>query len=192
MLKFTDGQIEMNVSAFRYGFLHCVRCLLASCRGGTLIEFAFVAPFVILLLTATVEVAVTLFVEAAISGAAESAARDIRTGRVQEDDDPLTAFRTKLCDSLFGIIDCNAVVFDVRAFADFGSVDTSLQLDENGNVVNAQFAPGESGEITIVRVSYRWQFLTPLVGEALASDGTGGVLLLSTMAFQNEPYELGG
>lgn len=160
--------------------------------GGTLVEFAFVAPFVILLLVATVEVAVTLFVDATISGAAESAARDIRTGRTQEDDDPLDAFRTKLCDSLFGIVNCAAVVFDVRTFDDFSSVDMSLELDEDGNMVDPQFSPGNSGEITVVRIAYRWQFLTPLVGNILSADGTGGLLLLSTMAFQNEPYELGG
>ncbi len=169
-----------------------VKRLWTSSGGGMLIEFAFVAPFVILLLTATAEVAVTLFVDATISGAAESAARDIRTGRVQENDDPLDAFRTKLCDSLFGIVDCSEVVFDVRTFDDFGSVEMVLQTDEDGNMTGGQFAPGDSGQITVVRISYRWQFLTPLVGHALSSDGTNGVLLLSTMAFQNEPYELGG
>ncbi len=157
-----------------------------------LIEFAFVAPFVVLLLTATAEVAVTLFIDATISGAAESAARDIRTGRVQEDDDPLVAFQTKLCDSLFGVVNCDDVVFDVRTFDDFGSVDLTLQFDEEGNLIGNQFTPGNSSQITIIRVSYRWQFLTPLVSNALSTDGTGGVLLLSTMAFQNEPYELGG
>lgn len=171
---------------------NAIRRLLASNGGGMLIEFAFVAPFVVLLLTATAEIGVTLVVDVTLSGAAESAARDIRTGRVQEGDDPLDAFRTKLCDSLFGIIDCTEVVFDVRRFADFGSADLTLQVDEDGNLVGAQFAPGDSGEITVVRVSYRWQYLTPLIGGMLAPDGTGGVLLLSTLAFQNEPYELGG
>jgi len=166
--------------------------VLRSNGGGTLVEFAFVAPFVILMLVATVEVALTLFVDATLSGAAESAARDIRTGRVQEEDDPLDTFRTKLCDSLFGIVDCSTVVFDVRTFEDFNSVDMTLQLDEDGNPTGTQFSPGNSGEITVVRVAYRWQFLTPLVGNMLSSDGTGGVLLLSTMAFENEPYELGG
>jgi Flp pilus assembly protein TadG len=169
-----------------------VKDVLASKGGGTLVEFAFVAPFVVLVLTATAEVAVTLFVDATISGAAESAARDIRTGRVQENEDPLDAFRTRLCDSLFGLADCGAVVFDVRTFDDFGSVDMSLQLDEDGNMTGAQFSPGNSGQITVVRVAYRWQFLTPMVGELLAPDGSNGLLLLSTMAFQNEPYELGG
>ncbi len=165
---------------------------LASKRGGMLIEFAFVAPFVVLLLTATAELAVTLFAEATISGAVQSAARDIRTGRIQENENPLDAFQTKLCDSLFGIVNCNDVVFDVRTFADFGSVEMTLEVDEEGNLTGGQFAPGESGEITVVRAAYRWNFLTPLIGEALASDGSGGVLLISTMAFQNEPYELGG
>lgn len=169
-----------------------IRRLLASNAGGMLIEFAFVAPFVVLLLVATAEIAVTLVADVIISGAAESAARDIRTGRVQEGDDPLDAFQTKLCDSLFGVLDCGAVVFDVRRFDDFSSTDLSLQLDEDGNLAEAQFSPGDSGEITVVRVSYRWQYLTPLIGGLLAPDGSGGVLLLSTLAFQNEPYELGG
>lgn len=157
-----------------------------------LIEFAFVAPFVVLLLTATAEIAVTLVVDATLSGAAESAARDIRTGRVQEGDNPLDAFQSKLCDSLFGIVDCGELVFDVRRFDDFGSADMTILVDEDGNLSGAQFAPGDSGEITIVRVSYRWQYLTPLIGGLLAPDGTSGVLLLSTLAFQNEPYDLGG
>ena len=165
---------------------------LSSRRGGMLIEFAFVVPFVVLLLTATAEVAVTLFIEATLSGAAESAARDIRTGRVQENENPIDAFRTKLCDSLFGIVNCSQVVFDVRTFGDFGSVDMTLEVDEEGNMTGAQFAPGDSGEISVVRIAYRWQFMTPLVGKALSADGSGGVLLLSTKAFQNEPYELGG
>lgn len=174
------------------GLIHKTKGALRSVSGGTLIEFAFVAPFVVLVLTATAEVAVTLFVDATISGAAEGAARDIRTGRVQENENPLDAFQTRLCDSLFGLADCARVVFDVRTFDDFSSVDMSIQLDEEGNLTGAQFSPGNSGQITIVRVSYRWQFLTPVMGELLSSDGSGGLLLLSTMAFQNEPYELGG
>ena len=177
---------------FPRGLIRGLKSLLRSKSGGTLIEFAFVAPFVVLVLAATAEVAVTLFVDATLSGAAENAARDIRTGRVQENENPLDAFRTRLCDSLYGLADCARVVFDVRTFDDFASVDTSIQLDEEGNMTGARFSPGDSGQITVVRVSYRWKFLTPMVGRFLSSDGSGGILLLSTMAFQNEPYELNG
>jgi Flp pilus assembly protein TadG len=187
-----EGNAIMNMCIWKRYLFESVRRLLASRRGGVLVEFGFVAPFVILLLTATLEVAVTLFVDATISGAAESAARDIRTGRIQEEDDPLDAFQTKLCGSLFGVVNCNEVVFDVRTFDDFESVEMTLEVDDEGNMTGGEFEPGDSGQITVVRISYRWQYLTPIVGHALAPDGSGGVLLLSTMAFQNEPYELGG
>ena len=160
--------------------------------GGMMIEFAFVAPFVILLLVSTVEVGFMLFVGSALEGAAESAARQIRTGQVQESADPVTAFQTKFCQQVFNLIDCNQVTYDVRAFDDFASVDTTMEFDEDGQLVGAQFAPGESGEITIVRILYRMTFFTPLVSQALSPDGSGSTLLMSTMAFQNEPYELGG
>jgi Flp pilus assembly protein TadG len=160
--------------------------------GGMMIEFAFVAPFVILLLVSTVEVGFTLFVGSIMEGAAENAARQIRTGQVQESDDPVATFQARLCQQVFNLIDCNFVVYDVRSFNDFGSVDTTLVFDENGQPVDTQFTPGESGEITIVRVMYRLNFMTPLVAHALSPDGTGSKLLMSTMAFQNEPYELGG
>jgi Flp pilus assembly protein TadG len=160
--------------------------------GGMMIEFAFVAPFVILLLVATTEVAVTLFVGATLEGAAEGAARQIRTGQVQESDDPVVAFQTKFCEAVLNLIDCNEVMFDVRGFSDFGSADMALEFDEDGQLVGAQFSPGDSGEITVVRVVYRWRYLTALVSDVLSPDGSGTALLMATMAFQNEPYELGG
>lgn len=172
--------------------LRSIGNVLRSNGGGMLIEFAFVVPFVVLLLTATAELAVTLFVDATISGAVQSAARDIRTGQIQENQNPLQAFETKLCDSLFGIVDCASVTFDVRTFADFGSVSMTLEVDEEGNLAGGQFTPGDAGEITVVRAAYRWNFMTPLVGNALSADGSGGILLVSTTAFQNELYELGG
>lgn len=176
----------------RTSLIGAIRRPLVSRRGGMLIEFAFVVPFVVLMLTATAELALTLFVDTTINGAVQSAARDIRTGRIQEDENPLDAFQTKLCDSLFGIVSCASITFDVRTFTDFGSVDLTMQVDEDGNMTGGQFTPGQSGEITVVRAAYRWNFLTPLVGDVLSEDGSGGVLLLSTTAFQNEPYELGG
>lgn len=166
--------------------------LLRASGGGMIIEFAFVAPFVILIMMATIELSWTFFVGAALEGAAENAARQIRTGQVQQNDDPVATFQAKLCEQLFNLIDCTEVTFDVRGFSDFASVSAPLEFDENGQLIGATFTPGNSGEITLVRVLYRWKFLTPLVSEALAADGGGTALLLATVAFQNEPYELGG
>lgn len=163
--------------------------VLHDTRGVAAIEFAFVAPPFLLLVMGIIEVSLAFFTGSVIEGATKEAARQIRIGQVQESADPLAAFREELCDQLYGIIDCAKVVFHVQTFSDFQSVSMPLELDEDGEIVNTTFAPGTSGAVTVVRAMYRWEFKTPLVAEAMSA-GIGGHLIVSTVAFQNEPYSV--
>ncbi|GAB4357162.1 MAG: pilus assembly protein [Kiloniellaceae bacterium] len=158
-------------------------------RGNVLIEFALVTPLFVLMVAGTLEVAVLFFTSSVIEGATVEAARQIRTGNVQESGDPLTTFQTQLCDSLFNVIDCGEVVFNVQTFSSFSAVSMPIEVDEDGQVVNTGFVPGGSGAVTVVRSMYRWQFMTPLIGAALSASPAGH-LIVSTVAFQNEPYNV--
>jgi len=163
--------------------------LLRDERGNALLEFAFVAPPFLLLLVGTLEVSVMFFTSAVIEGATKEAARQIRTGNIQASADPLAAFQAELCDSLFGVIDCTKVTFNVQTFSSFSTVSMPIELDEDGEIVNTGFSPGGSSAVTVVRAMYRWQFMTPLIDKVMPS-GLGGHLLISTVAFQNEPYNV--
>lgn len=163
--------------------------LLRDERGNALIEFALVAPPFLLLLVGTLEVSVMFFTSAVIEGATKETARQIRTGQIQGTADPLDAFQTELCDSMLGIIDCTRVVFNVQTFDSFSGVSMPVELDEDGEIVNTGFSPGGSGAVTVVRAMYRWDFLAPLVDKVMPA-GLGGHLLVSTVAFQNEPYDV--
>ncbi len=163
--------------------------LLRDERGSAVVEFAFVAPPFVFLLTGMLEVSVMFFTSSVMEGATTEAARAIRTGQVQSEADPVTAFRDKLCNSLFHVIDCNEVMFNVRTFSDFGAVSMPIEVDADGEIVNNGFAPGGSGAVTVVRAIYRWDFMTPLIEQALPG-GEAGNLLISTVAFQNEPYDV--
>ena len=158
--------------------------------GAAMIEFALVAPPFVLLLIGTLEVSLMFFTDAVIEGAAKEAARQIRTGNVQNSANPETAFREKLCEELFGVIDCTKVAFNVQTFANFGAVSMPVEIDEDGEIVNTGFLPGGASAVTVVRAMYRWQFFTPLIDEAMPT-GFGGHMLVSTVAFQNEPYNFG-
>mgnify|MGYP000090983611 CR=1 FL=1 len=158
-------------------------------RGVAQIEFALVAVPFMLLLVGTLEIAVMFFTDSVIEGATKDAARQIRTGQVQESADPETAFRTKLCAELFNVIDCNKVVFNVQTFASFSAVSMPIEVDEDGEVVNMGFVPGGSSAVTVVRSIYRWNFITPLISQVLPA-GLGGHMIISTVAFQNEPYNV--
>ena len=158
-------------------------------RGSALIEFALVGPPFLLLLIGTMEISLMFFTDAVIEGATKEAARQIRTGHIQESADPVVAFRAKLCDSLFNVIDCSKVAFNVQTFSNFGAVSMPLEVDEDGEPVGTGFLPGGSSAVTVVRTMYRWEFFTPLVAEMIPA-GPGGHLLVSTVAFQNEPYNV--
>jgi Flp pilus assembly protein TadG len=156
-------------------------------RGSAQIEFPLVGPPFLLLLAGTLELSAMFFTSSVIEGASKEVARQIRTGQINEAADPLAAFQANLCDALFGVIDCTRVVFHVQTFGDFTSVSMPLEVDEDGEIVNTTFAPGGSEAVTVVRASYRWEFMTPLIGNLIPA-GPGGHLLTSTVAFQNEPF----
>lgn len=165
--------------------------VLHDTHGVAAIEFAFVAPPFLLLVMGIVEFSIMFFTSSVIEGATKEAARQIRTGKVQSAADPEADFRARLCDALSGIIDCNQVVFHVQTFSDFQTVSMPLEVDEDGEVVATTFSPGDSSAVTVVRAVYRWEFTTPLIAH-LVPAGLGGQMIVSTAAFQNEPYNVGG
>lgn len=167
----------------------CAGGMLRDERGSAVIEFALVVSPFLLLLVGTLEISVMFFASAVIEGATKEAARQIRTGQIQGEADPLAAFQTELCDSLYNVIDCTDVVFNVQTFANFGAVSMAVEVDEDGEIINTGFAPGGSSAVTVVRAIYRWDFITPLIGNVIPA-GLGGHLIVSTVAFQNEPYNV--
>lgn len=158
-------------------------------RGTALVEFALVGPPFLLLLAGILEISVMFFASSVIEGATKEAARQIRTGQIQGSADPLTTFRNELCDALYNVIDCSKVTFNVQTFSSFETVSMPLELDEDGEIINTTFAPGSSGAVTVVRSMYRWRFATPIIADVIPA-ALGGHLLVSTVAFQNEPYSV--
>lgn len=165
-----------------------ISCLWRNRRGTAVIEFALIAPIFMYLVAGIIELSTMFFISVLLEGTTQDAAREVRTGQVQEAVDPLATFRARICGGLFDLVDCDAVVFSVQSYPDFASANLTIQLNQDGDPFDTTFAPGGSGGVTVVRVSYRWRFVTPLIGQLLSDNGTNSLLLLSTAAFQNEPF----
>ena len=162
----------------------------ARCRRGvTAVEAALVMPAFVLMTFGIIETAMLYFAAAALEGQVGEASRQIRTGKVQKSGDPNAQFRSLLCDKLGGLVRCDDVVIDVRRFNNFNSVDYPVYVDENGMPIGATFTPGGPGDVVLVRVTYRWQILTPFLGQYLGDGGTTTKKLQSLAVFRNEPYE---
>jgi Flp pilus assembly protein TadG len=177
--------------------------------GSAAIQLAFVAPPFFLLLLAIIELGLTLATQSILDGAARDAARLIRTGQIQTQGSPITAFQTQLCSemsSLMSVSQCNSsVIFEVQVFTNFGSVSftpCTQNANQTGTGTACNFSPGTAGQIIGVQASYPRPFIIPWVGACLSggscwaglgtsngsNPGTGTVTLTSTVIFQNEPF----
>jgi len=167
-------------------------------RGSTSVELALVSfPFFLLFL-ALIEIGMIFFANLTLDIAVSDAARDIRTGEVQNGGGQ-SQFETAVCDRIKIFMSCGGELhFDVRTFEDFDDVDLTDPNDGDGvDTSGFGFDPGEERDVVMVRVFYEWKIITPLIGEYghFANMSGNRRLLTSTAAFRNEPFgeiELGG
>jgi len=159
--------------------------------GATAVEFALVAPLLIFIFMAIIEVSLMFFASVNLEGAAIDAARRIRTGQTQVSGDPETDFTTALCDKLDSMIDCDLVYYDSRTMADYASISLTIEYDpDTGEPITYGFDPGSSGDIIVVRAIYAWTISTPAISVFFeTAPGTNKRMLSSTVVFKNEPYE---
>lgn len=170
------------------GFFRRFRCAR---KGATAVEFALIATPFFFLLFAIVEVTMVFFTSTALEHASSEIARKVRTGEFQSSGASSGDFVNQVCGEMTGLIACNGnVSVDIRTFTDFGNVTVNNPIDATGNLNTGsfQFNPGNAGDIVLVRVFYNWQLNTPLIGSVFANLSGNRRLIVSSMAFRNEPF----
>ena len=167
------------------------RRLLREQSGAAAVEFAMVAAPFLAMVFAIMESALVFFAGQVLETAASSSARLVMTGQAQTQGLDQARFKQAVCDRISGLFDCAGGLYvDVKNYPSFAAVDVSKPIDASGNVQTGNFgyAPGGPGDIVVVRLMYQWPVYVSLLGLNL-SDTTGSKrLLMSTVAFRNEPY----
>jgi len=99
-------------------------------------------------------------------------------------------FQDALCNHAAALINCANVQYNVVELSSFSDADNQQnQFDENGNMINSQFSPSGSSTVVMVRVSYLYPLITPLIGNFFADQPDNKRLLVSTAVFEVEPYQ---
>lgn len=153
-------------------------------RAITTLELSLLALPFFTIFFAIIETGYVFFLAILLEGATADAARQIRTGVVQEAGSPLARFQEILCDRLFGMIPCpQALVIDVRNYSRFEDANPpAMPATQQGST----FVAGNPGDVIVVRVSYSWHFITPFLDQALGDDGARA--FIASAAFRNEPW----
>jgi Flp pilus assembly protein TadG len=177
-----------------------------------MLEFALVAPMLLLMLVTIVDLGIMLTTQSLLDGAARDAARLIRTGQVAAAGNTISTFQNLLCSRMAPVMStatCQSqLIFDVEVFNSFGAVaftPCTLNANQTGTGTVCSWTSSKSTDIVGVQVTYNRQFIVPWVGACLGGGscwlGAGTPLgstpgnaipLISTVVFRNEPFPSAG
>src|SRR3954451_3056801 len=159
--------------------------------GATTVEFAMVAAPFLAMMFAIIETAIVFFAGQTLETAGADSARLIMTGQAQTQGFDQTAFKNAVCAKIYGLFDCTGGLYvDVKNYSSFAAINTGKPVDANGVLQTGTFGyqPGGPGDIVVVRLMYQWPVYVSLLGLNLADSAGSKRLLMSTIAFRNEPY----
>lgn len=161
--------------------------------GTTAIEFSLLLIPYLTLSLGIIELALMYSAGSLVEGATGSASRLIRTGQIQQSGaDPETMFRNAFCEFATVLVVCDDIEVEVQQLASFDDADAmGPQYDEDGNFTSQGFDTGGSNDRVLIRVAYRYELMTPLIGPLLGGSDSS-IEFLSTIVLQTEPYEFEG
>jgi Flp pilus assembly protein TadG len=169
-----------------------IRSIIADRKGSTAVEFALVAGPFIWMLIGLIETALYFTTASLMAEATNVGARMVRTGQMEDAGNPEQAFRDIVCNRAAVFVPCSGIQFQVTHVTDDNFVSAAsydATFDENGNLNGQNYEDAEASSVMIVRIAYRYPFMTPLIG-SLLSDGPGNTkLMLNTIVMKNEPYD---
>jgi Flp pilus assembly protein TadG len=160
--------------------------------GAAAIEFGLVAVPFLAMVFAIMETGLVFFAGQALETAASDSARLIMTGQAQTQGFDQAAFKNAVCSKVQGLFNCaGGIMVDVRTYTSFGNITNPNPINSQGNLnYNFVYQPGGPGDIVVVRLMYQWPVYVSLLGlNALSNMSGSNRLLVSTVAFRNEPYQ---
>jgi Flp pilus assembly protein TadG len=170
-----------------------VRRFIRQQDGATAVEFGMViAPFLAMVFD-IMETALVFCAGQALETPGLDTARLIMTGQAQTQGFSQAQYKNAVCAKIYGLFNCQGGLYvDVKKYNAFSSIDNSkLPVDGNGNLQTSSFGyqPGGPGDIVVVRLIYQWPVYVSLLGLNLSDSAGGNRILMSTIAFRNEPYQ---
>ena len=155
--------------------------------GGVAIEFgAVMMPFTMIVI-GTIEVMLAFFSATMIENAIAEASRIIRTGQIQDESDPESAFRALVCNKAI-VIDCEKLVMNVRSFGGFDEAE-SLAPASDLKPQDAEFESGVANDVVVAQLSYDYNFVTPMLGHLLPGSFGDSMRISAAAIIKNEPYQ---
>lgn len=180
-----------------------MRALMRDRRGSTVVEFALIAPVLLLMLVGLIEIALVIFISTTIESAVFEASRFGITGQTSGGATREERVLDIVGRRTLGLVNMDEVEIETLIYNDFANIgqpepftDANANgrydggeafTDVNGNGTwDADMGVaglGGPGDIVLYRLTYDWGLLTPIVRDVLGE----AVRNVSSIAVRNEP-----
>jgi hypothetical protein len=103
-------------------------------------------------------------------------------------------FKDQVCCGISGLLtNCGSLHVNVQNYSGGFGTNFSNTTDANGNLqaVADSYSPGAPCDVVLLRATYNWNVVTPVLSWFLVNMANGQHLLSATTAFRNEPYTSG-
>jgi Flp pilus assembly protein TadG len=153
---------------------------------GPAVEFALVAPVFIVVIYATVQVAIIFICNAYLETATEVAAREVLTNH--DTSLSLKDFKTAVCNKMPFLFNCSSVMVGLQPATQSCSINTAAPaFNADGTLkVSLPYQQPTSGQIGVLQVLYQWPIIGMPLGVNFANLGNGTYLMMSTQVFMVE------
>jgi Flp pilus assembly protein TadG len=171
--------------------------------GVSAIEFAMVAPVLILLIVETLQAGFYFYTSASLNHATQYAARQVLVGAVEQQGLTAAQFRNQiLCPQLPATMSCGNVITNIvnvpegtspNGFYAFVNADQTGVTPPNMNNNQTSFCPGSTGSYIYIQVYYAMPLISPiwLAAGSTSWNGSSVHFVSSYAAFKNEPFSGG-
>lgn len=156
-------------------------------RASTAIEFAFVAPILIAIMLATIQVSVIYIAQSSLATVSEAGMRTVLTNQAKNM--TKAQFKTSICAQITALFSCSNLIVDVEQVpANNNLVSAMPQFDASGNLINpTNFVIAPAPAKMMLIVMYQWPVISGMLGLNFGNLGNGTYLMVSTQVFQVEP-----
>lgn len=172
----------------------------------TAIEFALVAPVIVLILIGTIEFALIMFVTSVMESATNTTARMGKTGYVEAGNSREDQIVENITEMTAGLLKPTKIIIDTKVYPMLDDIGTEEPYtDSNGNGTynvgetysdvngNGQWdadmasaGAGDANDIVVYEVRYDWPISTPIMQQYL-----GGTFRINVRTVvKNEPYNV--
>lgn len=173
--------------------------------GATAVEFGFIAPALMIVAWATIELGMVLLANTLLEGAVREAARAGLTGYTPTGINRQEYITNIVKDHTIGLIDMNKLTIETKVYSNFADIGKPEPFtDNNGNGQRDSGEPfvdingngqwdadmgvaglGGPGDIVVYTLIYDWSLFA---GYGQKIFGVGSFPLRASVAIRNEPY----